>query len=178
MSQTLDDAIVSLASAGLTELVSPPVNAKVAGRLPEIFPLVEKEIPAGGHRECVLAGLWVLAGELDRSHQICQEIPGSLGAAWHAVVHRMEGDFWNSKYWWKRADGLHWQGFAERVRKELPAMGEVAGLFHSGRYDPAGFVDLVEAEHERADAVLRGRLLTLQRLEWMSLFEASRRGAK
>jgi hypothetical protein len=49
-----------------------------------------------------LAGLWLLAGELDRSHTLSQSIETAVGAYWHGIMHRREGDFWNSKYWFRR----------------------------------------------------------------------------
>lgn len=49
------------------------------------------------------AALWLLAGDLDRSHQISQSIETPSGSYWHGIMHRREGDFSNSKYWFRRA---------------------------------------------------------------------------
>jgi hypothetical protein len=44
-----------------------------------------------------------LAGEWDQAHIIVQEL-GSPMAAWiHAVLHKIEGDESNSRYWYARA---------------------------------------------------------------------------
>jgi hypothetical protein len=44
-----------------------------------------------------------LAGEWDQAHVIVQEL-GSPMAAWiHAVLHKIEGDESNSRYWYARA---------------------------------------------------------------------------
>ncbi len=53
-----------------------------------------------------LSGLWLLAGELDRSHTISQSVETAEGSYWHGIMHRREGDFWNSKYWFRRV-GRH-----------------------------------------------------------------------
>ncbi len=53
----------------------------------------------------VLAGLWLLAGELDKSHAISQQYESADGAVWHGIMHRREGDFWNAKYWFRKAAG-------------------------------------------------------------------------
>jgi len=43
-----------------------------------------------------------LDGEWDRSHKIVQEY-GDPVACWiHAVLHKIEGDAWNSRYWYAR----------------------------------------------------------------------------
>ncbi len=52
------------------------------------------------------AGLWLLAGNLDESHQISQSIESPEGSFWHGIMHRREGDFWNAKYWFRRV-GRH-----------------------------------------------------------------------
>lgn len=56
--------------------------------------------------ECCLAGLWLLAGDLERSHALSQEISSPEGSYWHGIMHRREGDFWNAKYWFHKA-GTH-----------------------------------------------------------------------
>jgi hypothetical protein len=52
------------------------------------------------------AGLWLLAGELDRSHSVSQILETAEGSYWHGIMHRREGDFWNAKYWFRRV-GRH-----------------------------------------------------------------------
>ena len=44
-----------------------------------------------------------LNGEWDKAHRIVQDI-GGADAAWiHAVLHKIEGDVGNSRYWYSRA---------------------------------------------------------------------------
>lgn len=51
---------------------------------------------------CCLSGLWLWHSYLDESHKISQEIETSAGSAWHGIMHRREGDFWNANYWFAR----------------------------------------------------------------------------
>ena len=53
----------------------------------------------------MLAGLWLWHDWLDESHQISQSLHASTGSFWHAIMHRREGDFSNSKYWYAHCDG-------------------------------------------------------------------------
>lgn len=53
------------------------------------------------------SGLWLLAGELDRSHEISQDHGSAAGSFWHGIMHRREGDFGNSKYWFRRVGSHH-----------------------------------------------------------------------
>ncbi len=93
----------------------------------------------------VLAGLWMYVDDLDRSHSISQSIQSPVGALWHGVMHRREGDFWNSKYWLRQANAH-------------PALGE---------FDPSEFVDQVELAGKSNSAAL----IAIQREEWKRLFD-------
>lgn len=49
----------------------------------------------------------VLAGDWDAAHQIVQQCEDDSTAAWiHAVLHKIEGDLSNSRYWYRRAGQL------------------------------------------------------------------------
>jgi hypothetical protein len=48
------------------------------------------------------AGIWLLAGDLNRSHEVSQNLETVEGSYWHGIMHRREGDFWNAKYWFRK----------------------------------------------------------------------------
>jgi len=54
-----------------------------------------------------------LAGEWDRAHRIVQEYGEPLANQIHAVLHKIEGDEWNSRYWYKRSAGAQYEDFAD-----------------------------------------------------------------
>jgi len=124
-----------------------------------------------GRRACLEAGLWLLADGWEEAHRLCQDVETAQGAAWHGVVHRLEGDYSNSKYWWRQARGVKWNRGAGELRgivEAAPAAlaGELRALVRG--YDPSVFVELVERHRE--DAAWREMLLDLQRWEWLALF--------
>lgn len=96
-----------------------------------------------------LSGLWLLHNHLDASHDISQSIASPAGSHWHAIMHRLEGDFSNSKYWYRRVG-------------QWPVYDQVAEI--SGQpFDPIALVDQVQslgsdATHQIAVA------------EWQALF--------
>ncbi len=166
----LDMSVLAVLPTALPELV---VSGAPGGVLLED---ARARVTRGGlesaRRDCLLAGLWLLEGELDRAHRLCQEVPTALGSAWHGVVHRMEGDFWNSKYWWRRAGGVKCGGMDEVLQKIIAAApAEIGGeMLALGRgYDSARFVDVVEA-HANATGKVREILLDVQRWEWAALY--------
>jgi len=61
------------------------------------------------------------AGDWDLAHQIAQD-ESSPTANWlHAVLHKIEGDEWNSKYWYGRSAGRSYQDFFD-IEAELGAI--------------------------------------------------------
>jgi hypothetical protein len=57
----------------------------------------------GPHVDCLRSLLLLQAGEFERSHSIVQAMSGSDPAYIHGMAHRIEGDFWNAKYWFRRS---------------------------------------------------------------------------
>jgi len=48
-----------------------------------------------------------LAGQWDAAHELVQQYEDDATASWiHAVLHKLEGDLGNSRYWYRRADRL------------------------------------------------------------------------
>src|SRR5260370_12317445 len=58
----------------------------------------------GPRVDCVRSLLLLEAGEFERSHSIVQAMSGSDPAYIHGMIHRVEGDFWNAKYWFRRSN--------------------------------------------------------------------------
>ncbi|MEF3301555.1 hypothetical protein [Paenibacillus sp. GYB003] len=109
-----------------------------------------------------IAGLHAWNDSLDASHDISQNVETETGSYWHGIMHRMEGDYWNSKYWMKRV-GRH-PIFPElhRAAAELlsgpsglaaldegPGKDLLKALAKADGWDPYLFVDAVERQTER-----------------------------
>ncbi len=109
--------------------------------------IADPQIKARPH---LVAGLWLYVDELDESHKVSQQLDDETGSYWHGIMHRREGDFSNSHYWFGRA-GEH----------PVTAMVE-------GGYDPHALIDKVEAADQSGQV---GReLVETQRAEWAALF--------
>jgi hypothetical protein len=122
--------------------------------------------------KCCLAGLWLYHDFLDESHKICQDIETPTGSYWHALMHRREPDYGNSKYWFNRV-GMH-PVFAELhlAAQELAVQAGDEGRFlgSQAQWDPFAFVDLCEkAAGDRAD--LDDLCRRIQLREWELLFD-------
>jgi hypothetical protein len=147
------DAI--LKAAGPMPLDAGTVNAALSQQL-IAFDFEAASAPAtiqdrAAARAC-LAGLWLRINHLDRSHRISQTLDTAEGSFWHAIMHRRERDYANSKYWFRR------------VSQHL-VFARIAS-----NWDPFEFVDLVEecVTHHAGD---ENELRELQSREWDALFE-------
>lgn len=47
-----------------------------------------------------------LAGDWDAAHQLVQQYEDGTAAWIHAVLHKIEGDLANSRYWYHRANRM------------------------------------------------------------------------
>jgi hypothetical protein len=95
------------------------------------------------YAKACLSGFLLHLNFLDESHRISQNIPITTGSFWHGIMHRREGDYWNSKYWFRQVDD-------HPVFSDLHLA--VAGLLQSAdssehqqtSWDPFLFIDMVE----------------------------------
>ncbi|HUC91814.1 MAG TPA: hypothetical protein VMS09_07285 [Paenibacillus sp.] len=125
------------------------------------------------------AGLLLWNGSLDRSHAISQQVETPWGSLWHGVMHRMEGDYGNAKYWFHMAGSLPvfeklQKAVAEAIGCGPRAAGlppsrvadSIAAIAEQREWHPFLFVDAVTAQ-ERGQGGERTRSLleTIQHAE-------------
>ncbi|MGH7348939.1 MAG: hypothetical protein ACREI6_02905 [Candidatus Rokuibacteriota bacterium] len=59
--------------------------------------------PTPSRRESLAKALdFLAAGEWQRAHEIVQEDKSELAAWLHGIVHTLEGDLDNARYWYRR----------------------------------------------------------------------------
>lgn len=54
-----------------------------------------------------------LDGDWHKSHNIAQDYNDNIANWIHAVLHKIEGDVWNSKYWYARTHGKSYEDFSD-----------------------------------------------------------------
>lgn len=140
--------------APLPDLGDSPQDTAVAARIDSLAAPDFGELSASARALCE-SGLWLLAGDLDRSHTISQSIDTAEGSFWHGIMHRREGDFGNAKYWFRRV-GQH-------------SVFDTLAVHSDGVYDdPFQFVDRCSrAVNEKSNA--REDCKRAQWLEWQAL---------
>ncbi len=151
-------------------------NMAAHGKLSATDPsqLVNDSVKDPDMARALACSLWLWHDWLDESHRIAQGIHTETGSFWHAIMHRREGDFSNSKYWLarcrnhpvRRAIGNQ----ASVVLGGMPADTRLLRLI-SNDWNAEYFVDLVEENLDNRDPDMAEILVVLQQLEWRVLTE-------
>lgn len=126
------------------------------------------------------AGLLMWHGRLDDSHRVSQSIENlgqhRSGDYWHAIMHRREADFGNSKYWFRHV-GSHpiFDELVRRVRELInefpnsPAIPSLSRCVQGARWNAAAFVDACEAATRGGEPEVRAMLERVQGIEMLLL---------
>ena len=133
------------------------VSAELRARqpLPPLCPAapwnreLSSRIAAADLPPAVASALLLWNDDLDASHTLSQALPDRLGSWLHGAMHRREGDYANSKYWFRKVGAP--PGFAllaQRAAEVIPATGgrqALAIATLAEQWDPFAFVDLCAA---------------------------------
>jgi hypothetical protein len=137
--------------------------------LEQIKSLDTNLVSCGRNIDLIRSGALWLYGFLDESHAIAQGIHTVEGAYWHGLMHRSEGDFSNSMYWFRRV-GRHaiFPGLMDAVKSLRPSNAsqqEVLKVFSpAAEWEPQWLVDLCEDGY-------RGRFNDLDLLQQIAAIE-------
>jgi hypothetical protein len=110
------------------------------------------------------AGLLLYAGAWDAAHNVAQDLHTPEGSYWHAILHRMEPDDWNSGYWFRKV-GRH-AVFAQ-VRDAAEGLGYAAGR----EWDAARFIEYCEEARRKPGSAMERIAIEVQYAEWEALFD-------
>lgn len=131
------------------------VRAQLAKLLPgELF-------PSARDPQAAMSGLYLYFQCLDEAHQLVQASDTNDRTYWHAIMHRMEGDIGNSRYWFHHIPS---HPVYPRLRREA----ELLGYLTPGSWDPSAFASFCERAPGTNDEDLAKRV---QLAEWQLLFD-------
>jgi hypothetical protein len=120
-----------------------------------------------------LAGLWLYHDFLDEAHEIVQAIETSSGSYWHAIMHRREPDYSNSKYWFRRVGDHPIYNSVYQAGRQLAAQNSdrvAEFLTKQSSWDPMAFVDLCQSATQIGSTV-EMLCRQVQQREWELLFD-------
>ena len=112
----------------------------------------------GSNREAML---WLRIGLIERPHDIVQSATNGIPAYIHGVVHRLEGDYWNANYWFRRVGN---SALIEDIASAVSQHGNVDS------FDPTDFTNQVEAWNRSKDSAKSAELQRIATQEWEALW--------
>ena len=136
----------------------------------------------------VRAGILQVNDYLDESHNNSQSVEGrgrnNAGDYWHAIMHRREPDYWNSKYWFRRVGQQSvFSELADRAASILESCESPAAaswqvqLGAPDHWDSMVFVDFCEHCASSTDQKLIAAAEAIQFEEMLLLLESTIRDA-
>jgi len=123
------------------------------------------------HSPLIRAGLLYAYDAIDESHRIVQQIQTDHASYWHGMLHRREGDFENSRYWFRRTGEL---GIFSELHARAAAVSPLMG--RQNNWDPYVLVGQCEQARFGGDQDLK-ELVALQRVEFEVMFDFLWHGA-
>lgn len=134
-------------------------------------PYARKLFPEARDATAALVGLSLQLANWSYAHEIAQAVGSREGSYWHAIIHRMEPDYSNANYWFRRV-GTH--PIFEEIKvgaQAILSQNPVAGWHISTSWVPETFCEWVreaiESKQTSKDTIVRA----IQQLEVRSLFE-------
>lgn len=123
--------------------------------------------PAAAH-----AGLWLYAGDWHQAHNLAQDLHNAEGSYWHAILHRIEQDWWNAGYWRKRVATHPIHHHLTNATNQLASEWKPAQWpAHLKQWDSARWFDFVEqAAGKGPETPDHQFALHVQKAEWELLF--------
>jgi hypothetical protein len=129
----------------------------------------EQLFPKGRDSKAALAGLLFMAGCWDLSHQAAQDIESQDGSYWHAIVHRVEPDSSNAKYWFRQV-GEHPIFTALHAEAAGALAASDTGWRLKGKWDASRFVDWCDEARTEPGSAKRRLAEQIQGVEIDLLF--------
>jgi len=153
----------------------PAVRGKHAWIRPQLDKMWLKEIEGDTPAATTIrAGVAQMNDLLDESHNLAQSIEGHPdGDYWHAIMHRREPDYGNSKYWFRHV-GRH-PVFAQLAPRAAEILNDTPDDIRSrwgsrlkvdAGWDPFAFVDMCESAAGDEESALG---VTARRIQWSEM---------
>lgn len=130
----------------------------------------EALFPEAREPECAKAGLLLMLGGWEYSHETAQDVANPEGSYWHAIAHRVEPDYGNAGYWFRQV-GTHplFKPLAAGALEVIKASQLNWTALEA--WDPFSFLEFCEQASKKRDQSIHRAAVAIQSLEWRLLFE-------
>jgi hypothetical protein len=152
---------------GVDEAVASPILRKIVSQ-PSIRGTLSEAL------------LWLRVGIFQPAHILVQDGRNDVERYIHGIVHRLEGDFWNSKYWFRQVRNREFlKALEEAIPIELREFGlydsaQQIGLFPNGCFSSSQFVDqcerLIASSKKDRNQSFSKTLVAVGQAEWNAVW--------
>lgn len=126
--------------------------------------------PSSRHPHEALSGLFLRLNDWEKSHQLSQELETVEGSYWHGIAHRLEPDYGNAGYWFRRV-GQH-PIFPQLLAAATDVLAAQRTSWRLGeKWDSFLFNQWCEEVAESSDKAKLAAAIAIQQAEWEMLFE-------
>ena len=126
--------------------------------------------PNAKEPQAAVGGLLLFLGCWEQSHKVVQDVHSREGSYWHALAHRMEPDYGNAAYWFRRVGAHPIFPKLHEAGTEVLARHADSPLRLKSTWDPFLFIDWCEKLRPRSGDGEERVLRQMQDAEWSLLF--------
>ena len=119
------------------------------------------------YNQLFYAGLLMAEDYIWEAHEIVQDFSQQEASWWHAFMHRMEGDYGNAGYWYRRVGHCEYFTSLQEKVAELSLSTKAADVQSWSSWDSFQFNDLISG----STGEYRQELHEIHRLECLLLLE-------
>ena len=156
----IDEWLEALTLPMPLDLVDPKDPSRVALKALLIDAIKLYKVESGGTVEALL---YLRFGMMEPAHGNVQDAQRSIGAYIHGVLHRMEGDYWNAKYWFDRVRDSQ---LLDRIGLEIRELRQSQGLATEDWLGPLALNDACK----NISAATRDQVVQSAAFEWQALW--------
>jgi hypothetical protein len=167
---------------------SEPVRGILAGLTERPFPLIRTTVeadvmprglnanssahlfPGARYPQEALSGLLLRLNRWEASHEVSQELNTVEGSYWHGIAHRLEPDYGNASYWFRRVGRHAIFPRLHTAAAQILSEGNTQWNLKE-HWDPFLFVGWCEEASRAADPGKLKAAIAIQNAEWELLFE-------
>lgn len=126
--------------------------------------------PRARYPQEALSGLLLRLNRWEDSHELSQTLNTAEGSYWHGIAHRLEPDYGNASYWFRRVGRHSIFPHLQTAAVEILA-GQSTRWTLKEQWDPFLFVQWCEEANGGNEASKVKAATAIQNAEWELLFE-------
>src|SRR3982750_3217605 len=121
--------------------------------------------PSARYPEEALSGLLLRLNSWEQSHQLSQDLSTAEGSYWHGIAHRLEPDYGNAGYWFRRV-GQH-PIFPRLHTAAVSILARQSTRWRlKGKWDPFLFIEWCEEANQDGGDGKEATAIAIQNVEW------------